>query len=310
VLDPKLFRDLFLNGGEYFFAFVHVHVRDACMAAHGVMAAAEGPDVHVVDFLHKFHGEDGAGDLFDSRFARPAFQKDVRGLAQNAGRGIEDEQTDGKPKQGIDPVRVGVAHDNRARDDGNVGEGIAKVVHQDAAKVQVGVPADEGQRDAAVDKQGRQGGPDHPALDDFHRSAQALDGFVAQPQRKQNEKDRIGERRERPGAMISVGSLRIGRPLRPTHGQPGNPQRGDIRKVVDRVVQQRDGMTKNAAENFRDNQAERRRHGPRQNGWPHRWVRVAMAVGMTVLVAVFLSVMRFVEVHLFHSTSFVTETQL
>jgi len=35
-----------------------------------------------------------------------------------------------------------------------------------------------------------------------------------------------------------------------------------------------------------------------------------MAVSMAVFVAVFLPVMRFVDVHLFHSTSFATETQL
>ena len=97
MFDPELFRDFFLDGGEYFLAFVHVHVRDARMAAHGVVAAAEGPDVHVVDFLYKFDGEDGASDLFDPRFARPALQKDVRGLAQNTRRGVQDEQADGSP---------------------------------------------------------------------------------------------------------------------------------------------------------------------------------------------------------------------
>ena len=69
------------------FAFVEMHVWNAGMEAEGVVIAAERPDVNVVDFLNAFDGEDGAGDFFDPELTGTAFEKDVRGFAEDADTG-------------------------------------------------------------------------------------------------------------------------------------------------------------------------------------------------------------------------------
>src|SRR5260221_13358259 len=51
VVDGERVVELLADGGENGFAFVHVHVGDAGVAAHGVVIAAEGPDVDVVNFV-------------------------------------------------------------------------------------------------------------------------------------------------------------------------------------------------------------------------------------------------------------------
>ncbi len=74
VINPKIRGGFLLDGLEDAFAFVHVHVRQAGVQAEGVVAAAERPDVQVVNFIDALDGEDGAGDLLDAHFAGAAFE--------------------------------------------------------------------------------------------------------------------------------------------------------------------------------------------------------------------------------------------
>jgi len=66
-----------------------VHVGDASVAAHGVVVAAEGPDVDVVNFVDARNGENGAGNFFNLQVLRTAFEQDVGGVTQNANAGPE-----------------------------------------------------------------------------------------------------------------------------------------------------------------------------------------------------------------------------
>ena len=102
------------------FAFVKMHVWNAGMEAKRVVVAAERPDVNVVDFLDAVDGENGAGDVFDAQLARAAFEKDVRGFAQDADAGPQDEQADGETEKRVDPMGAGDVNDDRANDDGNI----------------------------------------------------------------------------------------------------------------------------------------------------------------------------------------------
>src|SRR5215475_2647256 len=65
VVDGEGVVEFLANGDENGFAFVHVHIGYAGVAAHGVVIPAERPDVDVVNFLHTGDGEDGARDFFD-----------------------------------------------------------------------------------------------------------------------------------------------------------------------------------------------------------------------------------------------------
>ena len=77
VFNVKLRRGNPPDGVEQALALVQVHVGDPRMQAERIVAAAKRPQVHVVDLLHAFHGEDGAGDFLDLQLMRTAFQKEV-----------------------------------------------------------------------------------------------------------------------------------------------------------------------------------------------------------------------------------------
>jgi len=102
------------------FALVKVHVWDARVEAERVVAAAEGPEVNVMDFLHAFDGEHGGERLLPSAVHATAFEKDVRGFAQDADARPQHKQSDGEAEERINPVRAGDVNDDRAGDDGDV----------------------------------------------------------------------------------------------------------------------------------------------------------------------------------------------
>ena len=54
VFDGKFLRGHLLNRGEQALAFVEMHIRDARVKTERVVAAAERPQMHVVNFLYAF----------------------------------------------------------------------------------------------------------------------------------------------------------------------------------------------------------------------------------------------------------------
>ncbi len=98
-----------------------MHIGDARVQAEGIVAAAERPQMHIVDFLDTLDLQDSASHVFDTQIKRAAFQENVRGLAQNADAGPEHEQTDGEAEKRINPVRIGSMDNQRAGDDGDIG---------------------------------------------------------------------------------------------------------------------------------------------------------------------------------------------
>jgi len=87
VVDGERVVELLSDGGEDGFAFVHVHIGDAGVAAHGIVVATEGPDVDIVDFVYTGDCENGACDFFDLYVLRTAFEKNVRRSAKDANAG-------------------------------------------------------------------------------------------------------------------------------------------------------------------------------------------------------------------------------
>jgi len=152
-------------------------------------------------------------------------------------------------------------------------------VNEDAAQIEVAPPADESEGDAAIHGERTDGSPDHPALDHGHRGTEALESFISEPERKQDQDESVGERSKRAGTVIAVSLLSVGRPFGPAHGEIGNAESGDIGKIVNRVVQKGDAAAENAAKNLRNHQAERGGHGPAEHGGAQRGVSVA---GVTV----------------------------
>src|SRR5690242_4141883 len=97
----------------------------------------------VVDFLDAFDGEDGAGDFLDPQVVGAALEKKVRRFAQDADAGPEHEYADPEAEKRVDPMRAGHSDENGADDDGDIGNGVAEIVNQDGAEVQVTAPPNE-----------------------------------------------------------------------------------------------------------------------------------------------------------------------
>ena len=164
-------------------------------------------------------------------------------------------------------------------------------MNQDAAQIQIAAAANERESDAAVHGERGERSPDHPAFDDAHGRAEALEGFVAEPERKQHKQQCVRERRENSGAVIAVGFFGVGGTLGPAHGETGNADRGNVGKIVHRVIQKRDGVAEDAAEDFGDDQAESGGHGPAEHRGPQRRVGVTVMIVRVVHVAIVMAVL-------------------
>src|SRR6266404_1169470 len=114
----------------------------------------------------------------------------------------------------------------------------------------------------------------------MHGSAEAFERLVAEPQGKEHEHERVGKRGESAGAMVTVGLLGISGALRPTHREPGNAERGDIGKIVDRVIKQSDRTPEKTADDFSNDQAQCGDHRPPEDG--RLKCRMRMRVRMTM----------------------------
>ncbi len=87
------------------------------------------------------------------------------------------------------------SHHYGANNDGDVRKRVAKVMNEDAAQVQVGTAANQRQCNSTVNEQGGNGSPDHPTFYHLNGRAQALNGLIAQPNRKKDQYNCICERR-------------------------------------------------------------------------------------------------------------------
>src|SRR5215472_7482793 len=95
-------------------------------------------------------------------------------------------------------------NNNRTDDDGDIRKSVTEVVNEDTAEIQVAAPTNQRESNAAVHRESGKRSPNHPAFDNGYGSAQPLDCFVTEPQRKKDKHDGISERRESTSAMIAV----------------------------------------------------------------------------------------------------------
>src|SRR5260370_33405834 len=106
--------------------------------------------MYIVDFLHAFDFQDGPSDVFHAQIKRAAFQKNVGGLAQDADAGPEHEQADGQTEKRINPARAGRMNNQRASDDGDIGQRTAKIWNETTAWIQFAPPPYEENRAPAI----------------------------------------------------------------------------------------------------------------------------------------------------------------
>ena len=136
----------------------------------------------------------------------------------------------------------------------DVRNGVAEVVNQQAAEIQIAPAADQGERNPAIDRQRQQRDADHPAFVDGDGMKEAFERLIEKAQRHQDQQNGVGERGQNSGALIAIGALMIRGTRGPVQGDPGNQQRGNVGEIMERVADQGDGMAHVAAQQFGDNQ--------------------------------------------------------
>src|SRR5437870_6116626 len=175
VGDAKFFSEALANISQELFALLHVHVWDANVAGERVQVGAERPDVNVVDLLDARDAQDGVGHFLEHHIPGQAFEQDVSGFFQDTVARPQHQHADGPADGGVHPVCAGRADDQGPGKYADVGEGVAKIVNQHAAQVEVAAAAQQGKRDAAIHGQRSERNPDHQVIAHCLRVAQASD---------------------------------------------------------------------------------------------------------------------------------------
>jgi len=93
VRDVKILLELGANRPLDFFAFIHMHVRNARVARERHHIRANRPNMNVVDFLDAFDAQDGMRHGLELNPFRQTLQQDVAGLLQTPVR-IEQLRAD------------------------------------------------------------------------------------------------------------------------------------------------------------------------------------------------------------------------
>lgn len=254
VLDAEFFLRNFFDAQQNALALIHVHIGNARVEAESDVRPAERPDVDVVHFVDAFDLQKGSSNFFDAGFAGAAFEEDVGGFAKNTDAGPENEHADGEAEERVDPVSAGETDGDGAGNDGDIRKSVAKIVDEDAAEIEIAAATNESKRDAAVDGEGADGSPDHPAFDDFDGRAEAIDRFPGKPGRQEDKEHGIGEGGESAGAMVAVGFFAVGGTRGPKHGEIGDAESGNVRKIVDGVIEKGDAVPEKAADDFDNNE--------------------------------------------------------
>jgi hypothetical protein len=290
VGDMEIGVEAFADGAQYFFTFVHMHVGDADVAGESDQIGADGPDVDVMNFLHSGNAQDGTRHFFQVNALGEAFEQNIAGFAEQAVGGIEDQGGDEYTDGWIEPLRAGHMDGHGSHQNSDVGKRVAQIVQEQAAEIDVAAAANQGQGDAAVDGQGQERDPYHPAFVNGDRMAEALEGLIEKSEGHQDQEDGIGERGQNAGALVAVGTFMIGGTRGPIQREPRDKHRGNVRKIVQGVADQGNGVADVAAQDFGDDQHEGGGHRSGKHPASDAGVRVRMAGG--VIMAMRVSVHR------------------
>lgn len=235
-------------------------------------------------------GDEVCLDILGVEPDRRAFEQDVTGFAGNAHAGKQDQQGDQHRQD-----RVG-GHPARGHDDdggangGDGAEQVARDMPERALQVQVFLAAamqdGEGEN---VDQQAADGDDHEDIAHHLDRVEQAVDGLPDDPERKQDQKDAIGEGGEDLHPREAIGALRVGRALGQLVADPGEGQRARIGQHVRSVRQEGQRAGDQAAGHFGEHEGGCQQAGNRDAaagiGTRHVGIMV-MAVAMIVVMLV------------------------
>ena len=165
---------------------------------------ANAPDVEVVDIGDADDAADAGFDLVKAHAARRAFEEDVEGFTHDAEAGPEDGDANADGERRVDPGLAGHEDDPAADDDGGGGNGVADLVEEGAADVDVADGAPEEQGDAAIHGNTGGGDPDHETGADGLGMLEALISLVEDEGGNDDQRERVDEGGEDSGAAIAV----------------------------------------------------------------------------------------------------------
>src|SRR5467141_1237483 len=112
----------------------------------------------------------------------------------------------------------------------------------------------------------------------FERASPKL--WIRMLRRLRSPRPRTSARVMPPFTARAVGLFAVSGTLGIAHGEIGNADGGNIRKIVNGIVQEGDAAAQDSAEYFSDHQTESGGHGPAQHGRAECRVSVIMIVVM------------------------------
>src|SRR5215831_174436 len=248
VVDSKVFVQAIFHIFENAFAGRGGDVGDGDVAGEGAGFRSDAPDVQVVHVVDAFDFANGAFHVFDLETARRTFEQNVQRLAHDAEAGPQDQDADSDGERGIDPVLAGGEDGPAAGDDGGSLEGVADLVEESAADVDVASGAIEQERDDAVHDDAGGGHGDHHSRMDLLRAANSAHRLIKNKERYAHQRQRVDQGGEHTGAMVAVGLGGARRPRLQINRGEGKQERKEVGKVMSGFRQQRQGMGSDAGD--------------------------------------------------------------
>jgi hypothetical protein len=154
---------------------------------------------------------------------RNGVEGEAQGMPQQVPGSHDDHGDDGEADHGVEPEPVRRQHERAREHHAHGDQRVRGHVEVCTADIEVALPAaHEEQRGDAVDDDADGGHDDHGRALDRSRVEEALHGFEADGAHRDEENDRIEERRQDRRSPVAIGESRV-RPLPCERvGSPGN----------------------------------------------------------------------------------------
>src|SRR5579863_1713183 len=280
VIDPVGGVERLADALADAFALRGWHVEDANVAGESVGTRTKAPDVDIVNLAHSVHAEHHASDVREVETFGRALEQNVGGIADDADGAPKDHSRNQKGQQRIDQVLAGARDEPGPGNDADVGERVAQVMDKDGAHVDVVRVAAQQEGNRAVDQQGDGTHSQHQSGRNRFRLNDALVALVAKIERYHDQQESIHKGCENPGSLVAEGALLVRRLTLKIKRDPGQAERGQVRKIGPAIAHQPQAVTHVAG-----NELHRHQHQSDTNGQldrPTRGATVNMRLRMRV----------------------------
>ena len=198
-----------------------------------------------------------------SRCAGAASKQDVTGLARQRPGTAQDQDPDQHGQQRIDRRPAGPEDHQRSDNGGDGAEKVAKRVQHRPFHIEVlALRAVQDGDCRQIYEQADDGNCEHRSCQNLHRLTQAVQRFIADRQRDEEESQTVAVGRQHLETMETVGAPPVGGTVRYAERQPSQGQRRRIGEHMAGIGQQRQRARQEAARRFHQHEPARQQRRP------------------------------------------------